>query len=316
MLGPKNAIGASTQMEKVRSLRDAIAREIEHGMAVAMGCGLESLIPFAASYEIARQKKKDLTLIAPISDMQFDQLIGADCVKKVISSWVGNVAAGLGHNFRRAMEEGIPHLLEVEEHSNFTLGLALKAGALGVPFLPTKTARGTDFTRGEHFSTVQCPFSKEELLAVRAVVPDVTILHVQRSDPEGNAHAWGNLGVVQEAAFAAKKVILTCEEIVEHEVILSDPNRTVIPGFLVSSVVHLPFGSHPSPAQGYARRDDDFYFTYHKESRTQEGFERWLEKWILGVKDHSEYLTLLGPERLKKLKPEGNLFSPPVSFNF
>ena len=90
----------------------------------------------------------------------------------------------------------------------------------------------------------------------------------------------------------------------------------MIPGFLVSSVVHLPFGSHPSPAQGYARRDDDFYFTYHKESRTQEGFERWLEKWILGVKDHSEYLTLLGPERLKKLKPEGNLFSPPVSFNF
>lgn len=303
-------------MEKTRSLREAIARDVQDGMAVAMGCGLESLIPFAAGHEIIRQKKKNLTLIAPISDMQFDQIIGAGCVSKVIASWVGNVAAGLGHNFRRALEGGIPRSLEVEEHSNFTLGLSLKAAALGVPFLPTKTARGTDFIVGENFSTVRCPFSKEELLAVRAVVPDVTILHVQRSDSEGNAHAWGNLGVAKEAAFAAKKVILTCEEIVEHEVILSDPNRTVVPGFLVSSVVHLPFGSHPSPTQGYIRRDDDFFFTYHTESRTREGFARWLEKWVLGVKDHQAYLALLGKERLKQLQPQGNHFSPSVSFNY
>ncbi len=303
-------------MEKTRSLQEAIARDIQDGTTVAMGCGLESLIPFAAGHEMIRQKKKSLTLIAPISDMQFDQIIGAGCVSKVIASWVGNVAAGLGHNFRRALEGGIPRSLEVEEHSNFTLGLSLKAAALGVPFLPTKTARGTDFIRGENFSTVRCPFSREELLAVRAVVPDVTILHVQRSDSEGNAHAWGNLGVAKEAAFAAKKVILTCEEIVEHEVILSDPNRTVVPGFLVSSVVHLPFGSHPSPTQGYSRRDDDFFFAYHAESRTREGFERWLEKWVLGVKDHQAYSDLLGKERLKNLKPQGNHFSPSVNFNY
>ncbi|MEK7335811.1 MAG: CoA-transferase [Candidatus Binatota bacterium] len=303
-------------MNKLSSLQEAIAGEIHDGMSVVMGCGLESLIPFAAGYEIIRQKKKDLTLIAPISDMQFDQIIGAGCVKKVIAAWLGNVAAGLAHNYRRAMEEGIPHPIEVEDHSNFTIALALKAAAMGLPFLPTKTAAGSDFSRAGHFKPVSCPFSGEELLAVRAIKPDVAILHVQRADPEGNAHIWGNLGVVVEAARAAKKVILTCEEIVDHEVILSDPNRTLIQGFLVSSVVHEPFASHPSPTQGYARRDDDFYFDYHKESRTREGFERWLEKWVLGVKDHKEYLSRLGEERVRKLKPEGNLFSPSVSFNF
>ena len=302
-------------MNKVCSLQEAISKEIHDGMSLVMGCGLESLIPFAAGYEIIRQKKKDLTLIAPISDIQFDQLIGAGCAKKVVAAWVGNVAAGLGHNFRRSMEEGIPHPLEVEDHSNFTIGLGLKAAAMGLPFLPTKTVRGSDFSRGEHFRIVRCPFTDEELLAVRALVPDVAILHVQRADSEGNAHLWGNLGVTQEAALAARKVILTCEELVDHELILSDPNRTVIPGFLVSSVVHEPFGSHPSPTQGYARRDDDFYFEYHKESRTREGFERWLEKWVLGVKNHQEYLLRLGENRVGRLRPEGKLFSPSVSFN-
>ena len=247
-------------MNKVRSLHDAIAADVHDGMSVAMGCALESLIPFAASYEIIRQKKRNLTLIAPISDMQFDQLIGAGCVKKIVASWVGNVAAGLGHNYRRAAEAGIPHPIEIEEHSNFTIGLGLKAGASGVPFLPSRTIKGSDFRQGPQFAPVRCPFSGEELLGVRAIRPDVAILHVQRADEEGNTHAWGNFGVMQEAALAAKKVILTCEEIVDHDVILSDPNRTVIPGFVVSSVVHEPFGSHPSPAQGYTRRDDSFYF--------------------------------------------------------
>lgn len=302
-------------MNKMCSLSETISRNIQDGMSVAMGCGLESLIPFAAGYEIIRQRKKDLTLIAPISDIQLDQIIGAGCARKVVAAWVGNVAAGLAHNFRRAMEDGIPHPLEVEEHSNFTIGLALQAAAMGLPFLPTKTARGSDFSRAGHFQPLPCPFTKQELLAVRAVRPDVAILHVQRADVEGNAHLWGNLGVSVEAARAAKRVILTCEEIVDHEVILSDPNRTLIQGFLVSSVVHVPFGSHPSPTQGFARRDDDFYFDYHKESRSREGFERWLERWVLGVKDHQEFLKRLGEERVRRLKPEGNLFSPSVSFN-
>jgi glutaconate CoA-transferase, subunit A len=303
-------------MNKVLTLREAIARDIRDGMAIAMGCALESLIPFAAGYEIIRQRRKDLTLIAPISDIQFDQIIGAACARRVVASWVGNVAAGLGHNYRRAMEEGFPGPLEVEEHSNFTLALGLKAAAMGLPFLPARTARGSDFARDRHYAEVHCPFTHEKLLAVRAIRPDLTILHVQRADQEGNAHAWGNFGVLREAAFAAKKVLLTCDEIVDHEVILSDPNRTVVPGFLVSSVVHLPFGSHPSPTQGYSRRDDDFYFAYHRESRTREGFERWLQDWVLGVADHQEYLARLGEHRLGGLRPEGNHYSPSVSFNY
>jgi glutaconate CoA-transferase subunit A len=285
-------------------------------MSVAMGCALESLIPFAASYEIIRQKKRNLTLIGPISDMQFDQLIGAGCVRKIVASWVGNVAAGLGHNYRRAAEAGIPQPIEIEEHSNFTIGLALQAGASGLPFLPTRTIKGSDFRSADQFASIRCPFTNDDLLAVRAIRPDVAILHVQRADNEGNAHAWGNFGVMREAAFAAKKVILTCEEIVDHDLILSDPNRTVIPGFLVSSVVHQPFGSHPSPTQGYARRDDNFYFEYHKATRSREGFEQWLQTWVSGVKDHSEFLGLLGKERVEKLKPEGKLYSPAVSFNY
>ena len=303
-------------MDKIRSLHDAIAQEVEDGMSIAMGCGLESLIPFAASYEIIRQKKNNLTLIAPISDMQFDQLIGAGCAKKIIASWVGNVAAGLGHNYRRAAEAGIPRPIEIEEHSNFTIGLGLQAAATGLSFLPTKTVRGSDFRSGSQFASVRCPFTNEELLAVRAIKPDLAILHVQRADREGNAHAWGNFGVMREAGLAAKRVILTCEEIVDHDVILSDPNRNVIPGFVVTSVVHEPFGSHPSPTQGYTRRDDDFYFEYHKETRSREGFEQWLQKWVLDVKDHRGFLELLGKERMERLKPQGNLFAPAVSFNY
>lgn len=301
--------------DKLVDLRTAIARDIEDGMVIAMGCALESLIPFAAGHEIIRQGRKNLTLIAPISDIQFDQIIGAGCVRKVIASWVGNVAAGLGHNFRRAAERGIPQRLEIEEHSNFTLALGLKAAAMGLPFLPAKTALGSDLIRGENFARVRCPFTGEELLAVRAIKPDVAILHVQRADREGNAHVWGNLGVLREAAFAAKKVLLTCEEVVDHDLILSDPNRTEVPGFLVSSVVHVPFGSHPSPTQGYARRDDDFYFEYHEETRSREGFERWLEKWVLGAQDQGGYLARLGKERLAKLKPGRDLLSAPANFS-
>jgi glutaconate CoA-transferase subunit A len=302
-------------MDKVRSLHDAIAADVQNGASIAMGCGLESLIPFAASYEIIRQNKRNLTLIAPISDIQFDQLIGAGCVNKIIASWVGNVAAGLGHNYRRAAEAGIPQRIEIEDHSNFNQPWIAGRG-LGLPFLPTRTVKGSDFRSGSQFASIRCPFTNEDLLAVRAIRPDVAILHVQRADKEGNAHAWGNFGVMREAAFAAKKVILTCEEIVDHEVILRDPNRNIIPGFLVSSVVHQPFGSHPSPTQGYARRDDIFYFEYHRATRSREGFEQWLQKWVLGLKDHDEFLDLLGKERVEQLKPIGNLFAPAVSFNY
>ena len=303
-------------MDKLRSLHDAIRIDVQDGMAIAMGCALESLIPFAAGHEIIRQAKKDLTLIGPISDMQFDQMIGAGCVRKIIASWVGNVAAGLGHNYRRAAEASIPNAIEIEEHSNFTVALGLQATAMGLPFLPTRTIKGSDFVKSEQFQTVRCPFTGEKLVAVRAIRPDVAILHEQRADRDGNAHVWGNFGVMREAALAATKVILTCEEIVDHEIILNDPNRTVIPGFVVSSVVHEPLGSFPSPTQGCARRDDDFYFEYHQATRTREGFERWLQDWVLGVGNHREFLQRLSPGRIDGLKPQDQLFAPAVNFSY
>jgi glutaconate CoA-transferase subunit A len=303
-------------MDKLRSLHDAIALDVRDGMAVAMGCALESLIPFAAGHEIIRQQKKDLTLIGPISDMQFDQLIGAGCVRKIIASWVGNVAAGLGHSYRRAAEAGVPHPIEIQEHSNFTIGLGLQAAAMGMPYLPTRTIKGSDFAKADHFARAHCPFTGESLIAVRAIQPDVAILHVQRADVEGNAHAWGNFGVMREAAMAAKKVILTCEEIVDHEMILSDPNRTVIPGFVVSSVVHERFGSFPSPTQGYARRDDDFYFEYHQATRTREGFEKWLQEWVIGAGNQRGFLQRLSENRIARLKPQDNLLAPAVNFGY
>jgi glutaconate CoA-transferase subunit A len=303
-------------MNKVCNLREAIKRDVQDGTTIAMGCALESLIPFAASHEIIRQNKKNLTLVAPISDMQFDQLIGAGSVKKIIASWVGNVAAGLGHNYRRAAEAGIPHPIEIEEHSNFTIGLGLQAGAMGVPFLPTRTIQGSDFAQCEQFKQVACPFTGEQLIAVRAIRPDVTILHVQRADAEGNAHVWGNFGVMREAALAARKVIITCEELVEHEVILSDPNRTVVPGFVVSSVVVQPLGAYPSPTQGYSRRDDEFYFEYHQATRTRAGFERWLRDWVLDLANHEAFLDRLGNARTETLRPNSNALAAPASFNY
>ena len=303
-------------MSKVQSLEEAVSTHVRDGRSIALGCALESLIPFAASHEIIRQRKKDLTLIGPISDIQFDQMIGAGCVKRIIASWVGNVAAGLGHNYRRAAEASIPNPIEIEEHSNFTIGLALQAAATGLPFLPTKTVRGSDFANDKQFSRVTCPFTGEELVAVRAIHPDVAILHVQRADSAGNTQVWGNYGVMREAAFAAKRVIVTCEEIVDHAIILSDPNRTVIPGFIVSSVVHVPFGSHPSPTQGYMRRDDAFYFDYHQATRSREGFEQWLDNYVYGMTDHAALLARLGGDRMERLQPRGNLFAAAVSFNY
>src|SRR5947209_12280673 len=235
-------------MSKVVPLTEAIERHLPNGSSVAMGLQLEQMIPFAAGHEIIRQKKRGLTLIGPISDILFDQLIGAGCVEKVIAAWVGNVMMGSAYNFRRAVEQDG---LKVFNMTNFSVALALQAGAMGVPFLPTRTALGSDVTKGNHFFyQIFAPFApKDPLWAVRALNPDVTIVHVQRADCEGNAHCWGNFGVMIEGVRAAKRVIVVVEEIVDPEVIASDPNRTLIPGFLVNAVVECRYGAHHSPVQ-------------------------------------------------------------------
>jgi glutaconate CoA-transferase, subunit A len=300
---------------KLMTLAESVARHIQDGMTIALGTGLESCIPFAAGHEIIRQGRRNLTLVGPISDILFDQLIGAGCVSRVIAAWVGNVGAGIAYNFRRAVEEGIPRGLEMEDHSNLTVALALAAGARGVPYLPSRTALGSDLLRGHpRLREVTCPFTGERLLAVGALRPDVTILHVQRCDAAGNAHLWGNLGVSLQAARAARTVLLTCEEIVEADVIHSDPNRTLVPGFLVGAVAAVPGGSHPSPTQGYVNRDDRFYDEYHAETRTRDGFLGWLDRMVIGARSPDGYRARLGEARLAGLRPRTPRPAAPVNY--
>jgi glutaconate CoA-transferase subunit A len=268
------------------------------------------LIPFAAGHELIRQRRRDLELIGPISDMLFDQLIGAGCASRITAAWVGNVSEGLGHNYRRAAERAIPGRLELEEHSNFSVGLGLLAAAMGVPYLPTRTLLGSDLAlRNPRIG----PASDTGLLHVRAIEPDVAILHVQRADAEGHAHCWGNLGVTREAGLAARRVVLVAEEIVAPEVILSDPNRILLPPQRVTAVAHVPGGAHPSPVQGYYGRDHASFGEYHRATREREGFLSWLEEWVLGVADRSAYLEKLGP-RFEALRPKEQRIAAAVDY--
>jgi glutaconate CoA-transferase subunit A len=303
--------------EKVFSTREAVSRFVEDGDAIAMGTALEGAIPFSIGHEIIRQEKKDLTLIGPISDMLFDQLIGSGCVKKVVAAWVGNVIMGVGYNMRRAVEKGIPRRIGVVDHTNFSISLALHAGAIGVPFIPTKTLLGSGMMTGEcPFKEMECPYTGERLALVPALKPDVAIVQAQRADDEGNTHFWGGSGVTKEAALAARKVIVAVEEVVAKKVIRRDPNRTLIPGFLVSAVVPEPWGAHPSPMQGYYNRDHEKYMTYHHESRDREGYLRWLQKWVLGLKDRAEYVQVLGEERIQFLSIKRHRKSIPVDYGY
>jgi glutaconate CoA-transferase, subunit A len=304
-------------VDKVMPLDEAVSRFIRDGMVIAMGTGLESCIPFAVGHEMIRQGRRNLTLVGPVSDILFDQLIGAGCVSAVAAAWVGNVGSGTAYNFRRAVEDGIPQPLTIEDHSNLTVALAVSAAAQGVPYLPTRTALGTDVVRDHpRVREVTCPFTGERLLAVGALRPDVTVLHVQRCDRHGNAHLWGNLGLSLEAARAAGAVLLTCEEVVADEVITSDPNRTLVPGFLVGAAAAVPYGSHPSPTQGYVNRDDRFYVEYHAETRTREGFLAWLDRMVLGTGGHAGYLRRVGDARVAGLHPQAPRLASPIDYGF
>jgi glutaconate CoA-transferase subunit A len=296
-------------------MRDAVAEFVPDGSSVAMGLQMEQMIPFAAGHEIIRQKKRKLTLIGPISDILFDQMIGGCCVETIIAAWVGNVMMGSAYNFRRAVEQDA---IKVFNMSNFAVALALQAGAMGVPFLPTKTALGTDTAKGNHFFyQIFSPFApKESLWAVRALNPDVTIVHVQRADSEGNAHCWGNFGVIIEGVRAAKRVILIAEEIVPAQVIASDPNRTVIPGFLVNGVVECPYGAHPSPVQGYYNRDNDFFRDYHEQTKAKNDSDAWLDRWVYGVPDRQAYSGLLGASRVESLEVTHHAYAAQTDFGY
>jgi len=302
---------------KLMTMQEAIDRHVPSGSMVLLGAQLEQMIPFAAGHELIRQGRRDLTLVGPISDILFDQLIGAGCVSRVMAAWVGNVSAGVGYCFRRAVERSIPRRIEVVDYSNFTMALALHAAALGVPFLPTYTTLGSDLLKKNgNLREFSSPVSEERLVAVRALRPDVAILQVQRADAGGNAHIWGSLGVAVDGARAARKVILVTEEIVEPGVIASDPNRTLVPGFLVSAVVEEPGGAHPSPVQGYYGRDHAFFADYHEQTRRLEDFESWLTRWVVCVAGRNEYKKELGAGRFEALGVKEHALSAPADFGY
>lgn len=273
--------------DKTTSLEAAVS-EISDGASVAAGLALEHAIPSAAGHELIRQGVENLTLIGPISDILFDQLIGAGIVERVRAAWVGNVSAGIGYNFRRAVEGGD---LEVENHSNFSVALALKAGAMGVPYLPTRSLLGSDIlAESDTFRETEDPFSDDPIVQVPAIEPDWAIVHVQRSSPAGDAHFWGNSGVMEAAVGAADNVLVTTEEVVDSEVIKSDPSRTLFTRENVSSVVEVPQGAHPSPVAGHYNRDNQYYLDYSDWTSEPEDTEAWLDEWVYGVEDRAEYM--------------------------
>ena len=276
------------------AMAEAIRRYVPDGSTVAMGLSLEPLIPFAAGHELIRQERRELELVGPISDALFDQLIGAGCIRQVTAAWIGNVSEGLGHCYRRACEQRVPRALEVRDHSNFSISLALWAAAWNVPSLPTRTLLGSDILR-----TNPGLVAGDGLVQVQAVHPDVAIVHVQRADEMGRAHAWGPLGVTEEAGLAADRVIVTCEELVDASVTLGDPNRILFPETKVVAVVHEPGGAHPSPVQGFFKRDHAFYREYAEQSRSVDGYQAWLKRWVLEVPDRATYLSLIDVDSLR-----------------
>ncbi len=269
------------------SLRDAVARHVHDGDVVVIE-GFTHLISFAAGHEIIRQRRRDLTLCRLTPDLIYDQMIAAGCAKKLVFSWAGNPGVGSLHAFRRAAEGG---KLELEEYSHFGMVARFSAGAARLPFWSLRDYAGTDIPRANpRIKSVTCPYTGEALATVPALNPDVTIVHAQRADPQGNTQIWGLLGVQKEAAFASRRVIVVVEELVDETVIRSDPNRTLIPASIVDAVVVEPWGAHPSYAQGYYDRDNDFYVAWDGISRDGQSLDRFLDEFVYGVRDRAEYM--------------------------
>lgn len=299
---------------KLLSMREAVDRFVSDGDSLVIE-GFTHLICFAAAHEIIRQKRRDLTLCRMTPDLIYDQMIGAGCARKVVFSWAGNPGAGPLYALRRAVEKGVPNRVEIEEYTHFGLSARFAAGAARLPFLPMRSEGGSDLPKvNPNLRSVECPYTGKTISVVPALNPDIAFIHVQRADLLGNAQVWGVLGVQKEAAFASEKLVIVAEEIVAEELIRSDPNRTLIPGFLVDAVVHEPWGCHPSFAQGYYDRDNDFYVAWRDICKDQERFERYLDEWIYGVADRSEYVERMG-DRLESLRAKPRLCEP-VDYGF
>ncbi|GAC1650037.1 MAG: CoA transferase subunit A [Ktedonobacteraceae bacterium] len=297
-------------VDKRLSLREAVAEYVQDGMSVAIE-GFTAFICFAAGHEIIRQRRRNLTLIRMTPDLIYDQMIAAGVASKLVFSYLGNPGVGPLHCLRRAIENDIPVPLEIEEYSHYGMVGRYIAGATHLPFFPLQSYLGSDMPRvNERIKFIDSPYGDGKVAVVPPLNPDVAIVHAQRADQHGNTHLWGLLGAQKEVAFAAKKVIVVVEEIVEEAVIRSDPNRTLIPGLIVSAVVHVPYGAYPSYVQGYYDRDNAFYLEWDKISRDRQLTENWLHEWVYSVADHNEYLRKLGSEPLERIRPGSALASP------
>jgi len=280
-------------MEKLTSLSDAVQSHVHPGDTL-YAAGFTHLIPFAAGHEIIRQGLRDLVIARATPDLIYDQLVAAGCARKVIFSYMGNPGVGSLRIVRGELEAG---RLEWEEYSHFSMITRLQAGAAGLPFLPMNpTAAGDLEQSNPQYRTIKDPYSDQQVVTVPALNPDVAIVHVQRADQDGNAHIWGIIGEQKEAAFASQRVIVTAEEIVSQDVIRSDPNRTLIPGFIVDAVCHVPHAAHPSYTQGYYDRDNAFYLNWDQVSRDKESVQAYLDEWVYGVEDRAAYWQKLGSE--------------------
>lgn len=299
-------------MSKVTTMREAIRDLVRDGDTVAIE-GFTHLICFAAGHEIIRQRKRDLTLCRLTPDLIYDQMIAAGVCRKLVFSWAGNPGVGALHAFRRAVEKGEPRPLELEEYSHFGMVARFTAGAARLPFYPLRSYTGSDLPKANPLlREIQSPYGDEKVFVVPPLNPDVTIIHAQRADANGNTQIWGLTGVQKEAAFAAHRVIVVVEELVDESVIRADPNRTVIPGLIVNAVVVEPWGAHPSYAQGYYDRDNAFYVEWDTISRDRASLEKYLEEWVYGVRGRAEYVEKQR-ERLEKLRP-GEAWATPVNY--
>lgn len=305
---------ATPSSGKLMSMAEAVQRFVQDGSTVVIE-GFTHLICFAAGHEIIRQQKRELTLCRLTPDLIYDQMIGAGCARKLIFSWAGNPGAGPLYAFRRAVEQGVPGPLELEEYTHFGMVARIAAGAARLPFMHLRSEGGSDLPKvNSSIRNVRCPFTGENLTAVPALNPDTAIIHVQRADLQGNSQIWGLMGVQKEAAFASRRVVVVAEEIVDESLVRADPNRTLIPGFIVSAVVHEPWGCHPSYAQGYYDRDNDFYVGWREISKERSRLDGYLEEWVHGVKDRADYVARLG-ERIERLKARSR-FCEPVNYGF
>jgi glutaconate CoA-transferase subunit A len=281
-------------MAEITNLREAIADLVHNGDTIAME-GFTHLIPFAAGHEVIRQRKNNLTLIRMTPDLIYDQLIGMGCAKKLIFSWGGNPGVGSLHRFREAIQTSWPQPLAIEEHSHADMAARYQAGASGLPFAVVRGYIGSDLPRyNANIKSITCPFTGETLTASTALNPDVTVIHAQKADQAGNVLISGIIGIQKEAVLAAKRAIVTVEEIVDK---LDAPmNACVLPHWVIQRVCLVPGGAHPSYAHGYYKRDNAFCKAWDGISRNRHTFQAWMQKHVLDTADFAEFKRSLAAE--------------------